>query len=214
MKKQGLIFIGLALFLSGCSSVMKVTADQTETSIYVQRDSLPERKLIGKTPLEVPPEEFIELIGGPANPGELIIFDFEKTGFIPERIQVPSQRFGMLVTEISAKLKPDVDAQKKQENLKTASDLINRLFLAQKFALSQQYERALMEIDRILEQYPTFARAISMKGSVYFAQKNYPESLKWYEEALKVDPQMDETIKMTAKVREMIAGRQPAGSKK
>ncbi len=106
-----------------------------------------------------------------------------------------------------------VDKAKEKEKeleLRAASDIVNRLFLAQKFAIAKQFERALIEIDKILSQFPTFARALSMKGSIYLAQQNYAESIKWYDEALKSDPQMEDTVRLAARARELLAGRQPA----
>ena len=98
----------------------------------------------------------------------------------------------------------------KEERL--AKDVLDHLFLAQKLALSAQYERAQIEIDHILTDFPGFPRALSMRASIYFAQKNYTESLRWYEEALKSDPQMEDAVKMAAKVRVLAGGRVPASA--
>lgn len=140
--------------------------------------------------------------------GELITIIVKKDGFKEELLTIPYGGFGVMNNQLFLKLKPD----ESKILLSSTEDLLKRLFLAQKFALSQQFERALIEVDQILKQHPKFTRALTMKGSVYFAQKKYEDSLKWYEEALKIDPDMDETVKLTAKVRQLLGqNRAPAG---
>lgn len=214
MKSSTLLLTSLVL-ITGCASKLKVASEPAEAEIVVSRSSQPEaeKKSIGKTPLELPMEDFVTQMGGGFNPGEFLTFEIRKSGFVTESFKVPVQRFGTLITDLNAKLVADEAEKNKAQEIKTAQDLVNRLFLAQRFAVSQQFERALIELDKILEKHPQFARALSMKGAVYFAQKNYAESLKWYEEALKIDPQMDETIKMTARVREVMSGRAPANTR-
>lgn len=200
-----LVYI-LAITLSGCGSVVKITSDPPDAEIHIILSDSKEKKLIGKTPFEIPPEEFTSSIAANAAVGEFFTIEISKTGYKTESYNIPAARFGTLIMELNVKLKEgQTDAE-----MKTALEIINKLFLAQKFAVSQQYERALLELDQILQQFPTFARALSMKGSIYLARKNYEESLKWYEAALKVDPQMEETVKLSAKVRELMGQRNPA----
>lgn len=203
-------FLTLSLILfTGCSSFFKVTSDPIDAEVAVLIGEKKEKKVIGKTPLQVPANELDKILGEAIKPGQFFTLQVSKPGFETQSFSLPSTSFGTTVTQIDVKLKTG----ETQKELLTAQELIKQLFLAQKFALSKQYERSLIELDRILVQYPDFARALSMKGTIYMAQQNYPESLKWYEEAIKVDPQMDETVKLAAKVRELIAGRKPAQSR-
>ena len=41
-----------------------------------------------------------------------------------------------------------------------------------------------------------------MRASIYLAQNKIEESLKWYEDALKIDPQMEDVIRIMAKIKE------------
>lgn len=200
-------FFILCLFTTACSSAFKVTSDPIDAEVAVLIGEKKERKVIGKTPLEIPTAELDKHIGDALKPGQFFTLQVSKTGFETQSFNLPSTNFGTTVTQIDAKLK----AGETQNNLATAQELVKQLFLAQRFALSKQFERSLIELDRILLQYPNFARALSMKASVYYAQAKYDESLKYYEEALKADPQMEETVRLAAKVRELMsAGRKPA----
>lgn len=202
-----LILCLLILFITGCSSAFKVTSEPPDAEVALKVGENAERKIIGKTPLNMPYSEVSKAVGKDLKPGEFITLEVVKPGFVTESLNIPGTRFGTTLTEIQLKLKPD---SKTGEDAKSANDILTKLFLAQKFANSQQFERALIELDQLLTQYPKFARALSMKGSIYLVQKRYDESLKWYEEALKADPQMEDTVKLSAKVRELMSGRKPA----
>lgn len=203
-----LFFIYILGFVSltACGTMFKVTSEPADAEVYVLVGESKEKKLVGKTPLEIPIEEVTAALGATVSPGEFFTVEVAKQGFKPQSFNLPGNRFGTSVTQLDVKLLEG----KSDKEMQTAQDILNRMFLAQKLAVSQQYERALIELDQILTQYPTFARALSMKGSIYLAKKNYEESLKWYELALKEDPQMDETIKLAVRVRELLGQRAPA----
>ena len=210
MKTHAFLIVAVLLTLTGCSSMFKVVSDPIDAEVAVLIGEKKEKKVIGKTPLEIPTEELDKHIGAALKPGQFFTLEVSKPGFETQSFSLPSTTYGTTVTQLDVKLK----SGETQNNLATAQDLVKQLFLAQKFALSKQFERSLIELDRILLQYPNFARALSMKGSIYYAQAKYDESLKFYEEALKADPQMDETVRLAAKVRELItAGRTPAQSR-
>lgn len=195
------------LFLSGCSSVFEVKSDPQQADVFVQDKKTGDKKPIGKTPLALPKSELRKTVGD-VKPGEFITFVVEKPGYISQSFNVPATGFGNMGTLLDVKLKEGTT----EKEARVAKEILDRLFLAQKFALSQQFERAHMELDKIVEQFPTFTRALSMRASIYYAQKNYAESLRWYEEALKLDPQMEDAVRMTAKVRSLMSGRLPASS--
>lgn len=195
--------------LSGCSTAMiTVTSTPPQADVFYQAPGGKEKTVIGKTPISMPVAEFKKLVGDAATSGQYFPLTVEKQGFGTETLQIPASKWGTLITSIDVKLK-EGDKQKQQEE-KTAKAIIEHLFLAQRYALTQQFERANIELDKILVDFPTFARALSMRASIYYAQKNFVESLKWYEEALKADPNMDDAVKMTAKIRALQSGRVPA----
>ncbi len=229
--------IGIGALLCGCAAnTFTVTSDPPQADVYVQAPGLStsqvplaagqpvdpnaaatpsERKAIGKTPFTIPMSEFKAVVGDGVSPGQYFPLIVERPGFLPETLLIPGTRFGTYVTAINVKLRPEPaniskDEPKGKRDEKTARAIIDHLFLAQKFAITQQFERAHIELDKIINEFPTFPRALSMRASIYFAQKNWAESLRWYEEALKADPQMDDAVKMAAKIRAIQSGRMPA----
>lgn len=195
----------------GCSTTtFNVKSDPIQADVFFKTSKMPEKKPLGKTPLSLPMEELKKSIGPDVLSGEYFTLIVEKQDYVTEALNIPATRFGTVLTEVEVNLKKGSQV----EDIKTAQEMVDRLFLAQKFALTQQYERAHIELDKVLKIYPKFSRALSMRASIYYVQKNYQESLKWYEEALKIDPQMDEAVKMSAKVRLALGVRAPATEQK
>lgn len=238
--RSNLIYLFIITFLGiiGCSSSFVVKSDPIEAEVYIvktfqepveenknssihksietnqngldQEKDLKDKKLIGKTPLDIPMSELKNNFGEDVTSGEFFTISIEKKGYLSEIFKVPASRFGTMLTSLDIKLKKS----EKEIELKLARKIIEQLFLAQKFALLQQYERAHIELDKILLDYPEFARAMTMRASIYFAQKNYLESLKWYDEALKIDPNLEDAVRMMAKVKVLQnGGRLPTGEK-
>jgi tetratricopeptide (TPR) repeat protein len=208
LSMNRLILLILPAFLGCASPQFVITSDPGQADVFLRGTGANAKKPIGKTPITMSNADFKAAVGADAPSGGYFPLIIEKDGFVSETFMVPAARFGTMMTRLDAKLQP-VTAEiagnaKKQEQ--TAKDILDRLFLAQKYALTQQFERAHMELDGLIKDHPTFARALSMRASIYFAQRNFPESLKWYEEALKADPQMDEAVRMTAKIRAVQSG--------
>jgi tetratricopeptide (TPR) repeat protein len=202
MKVRFAIASMTLLFCWGCASVFVVKSDPLQSDVFVIDRKSGDKKPLGKTPFEMRFSDLRQTVGDETLAGEYFTLSVEKQGYAPEQVLVPASRFGTLVTTLDVKLKEGTGPKEER----VAKTLLNHLFLAQKFAKSGQYERAQIELDKILTEAPDFPRALSMRGTIYYLQKNYTESLKWYEEALKVDPQMEDTVQMTAKVRTLQSG--------
>ena len=202
-----LVVAGVALGAAGCAtSTFKLTSDPGAAEVFVIDGKSGEKKSIGRTPLEMPMATVRAALGESGGAGEYVPLVVEKAEFQPERLLVPAGRFGTLVTAVEVRLKP----KPLEPERKLARDLLDRLFLAQKFALTKQYERAQIELDRLLTDAPEFPRALSMRASIFFVQKNFPESVKWYELAVKADPQLDDAVQMLAKARAQLPPGNPA----
>lgn len=211
--KANPIFKSVVLFvcvgiISGCVSLSSKIAFKSEPVqadvTYLTKEG--EKKSLGVTPIEMTKTEFLKAMGSDAEPGTFVTVIIQKPGFKDEILAIPIGGFGTLLTEVNVKLKEGTT----EKELKTAKGLIEHLFLAQKFAINNEFDRAQSEIDRILIEFPNFARAMSMRASIFFAQKNYSESVKWYEKALQADPQMDEAVKLLAKAKQAAGVRDPA----
>lgn len=195
------------LVLPACAGALfSVKSDPMQAEVFFIDPKSGDKKSLGKTPLELPSSALKQVAGESVDSGEFFTVLVEKPGYVSEKFNVPSSKFGTLVTALDVKLKQGSTPKERG----AARDVLNHLFLAQKLALAREYDRAQVELDHLLRIFPDFARALSMRASIYYMQKNYAESLKWYEEAVKADPQMDDAVKMIAKVRALQGGRAPA----
>jgi len=199
MKLNHFLTTFFLLTTFGSSSKFIVKSEPPDANVYFLDTKSGEKKSIGKTPLEMPAEDVKKAVENMPSPGEFYTLIVEKNGFETQTFNLPTAQYTTLVTSLDVKLKEGAV----QKELRLAKTILDQLFLAQKFALKNQFERAHIEIDKVIEQFPYFSRALTMRASIYFAQKNYSESLRWFEESLKIEPTLDEAIKMAAKLRSM-----------
>lgn len=202
MTNSILILIVLSLFLNGCGSTpFKVVTEPDQADVYIVGQNPEDQKPIGQTPLLKTSKELAEQLKGQNSPGGLVNIVVKKDGFKTKDIWVPINAGGNLGTQLVLKLDPTTSSE---DEMKTAEALLKRLFLSQQFARTSQLERALIEIDKILEVFPKFDRALTMKAAIYYAKGDFQESLKWYENALAVNPELKTAIDMAAKVRDTL----------
>ena len=197
MKK--LVILTSFIFLCGCQTTFKVLTEPDQADVFIIQDNV--EKPLGKTPLVKNNKELEELLKGQNAPGGLVNVVVKKDGFQTRNIWVPVNGGGALDSQLNIKLESGIDTK---VELKTAQDILNKLFLSQQFARSQQLERALIEIDKVLEQFPEFDRAMTMKAAIYYAKGDFQESLKWYESALAINPELKSAVEMAAKVRKTL----------
>lgn len=153
------------------------------------------KRELGVTPFELTDEDLRKKIDISPGATAFLGLSFEKNGFEPQHVLVPGQKMGTLSTEVYIKMDP-AEADK---NL--AKKMVQHLFKAQTFAKNGDFVRAHEEVDQLLKVDGSFARAMSMKGAIYFLEKKYSDSLQWYEKALQVDAQTEEAIEMISRLR-------------
>ena len=204
----------VVLFVTGCGSapVFTVTSEPEAATVYVLDAQSGDKKKIGETPIEKEEDALKKEVGTLGKGGEFVELIVEKEGFQTKKMLLPLSSSGSLRSSLKVTLKSDEAGEKK---LDTVKNILDQLFLAQKFARLKQFERALIEIDKVLNEYPEFARALSMKGSIYFASGDFKSSMEWYDKAIEVDPEFTHAVEMSAKVRKQLKlpPRQPASKK-
>ena len=183
--------------LIACSTGLTVKSEPADADVYIQAKDSESKTVIGKTPLTITEAELQEKAKVDPSASDYYVLTVEKKGYAPEKLLVPPTRLGHIETVVSAKL-----TESGNSSLIT-NKLLGHLFNAQKFANLAQFERAQSEIDKALEIEPKFARAMSLRGSIYFVQKNYNESLTWFEKALTAEPNFEEAVKMIAQIKKI-----------
>ena len=160
----------LLLLLSSCAtSIFTVHSTPLQADVFLINPKTGEKKSIGKTPVEMPAAAVKEIVGEEVMAGEYFTVMIEKPGFESWTLAVPSTRFGTMVTALDVKLKEGTGAKE----TRVAKQILEHLFLAQKLAIRGDYGQAQSEIDKILALAPDFSRALSMRGSIYYLQKNF-----------------------------------------
>lgn len=178
----------------GCTPVLTVKSEPSGATVYAQMVNEQKQEL-GKTPFDLLYTDLEKVAPLASVTGEMIPLTFEKEAHDPVILMVPSVRIGLSSATITAKLKPI------QESTATADHLLQFLHNAQKFANAGNYQRALEEADKAFEKDPKFIRALSMKGSIYFMQSRWDDSLIWYEKALALDNGFEEAVRMIAEIK-------------
>jgi tetratricopeptide (TPR) repeat protein len=192
-----LTLVATLIALAGCASSLKVKTDPIDTEIYVLNRKTGEKKPLGKGPLEISAAEVRKKVGEEIRAGDYFELNVEKSGYIPEKLLVPVSKSGFMITSLEVTLKKS-DLEKQAS---TAKGALAHLVLAQRFASHGEFDRAQIQVDQLLADFPDFPRALSMRGSILYLQKNYDESLKWYEKAVAADPNMEDAVKMMSKIR-------------
>ena len=186
----------LTVLASGCSGPrLKVQSTPPNAQVFIAQQSAKDRKLLGTTPLEISFKDLYEKAGSSPSNGEYLVLTLENTTLEPERVMLPPVTFGSSTMNVKVQLSPKMDVKK-------AESILQRLHNAQKFAQAGQLERAQIETDKALEVDPAYVRSVSMKGSIFFMQKNYDEATKWFEKALAIDASFDQAVKMIARIKE------------
>lgn len=200
MKHPGLLITALLMtsfLFGGCASKFIVKSEPTEAEVFIRNYGSDEKKSLGKTPISLSQAELQEKTKIDPSSGEFFELIVEMKDYQTERMLIPSSRLGHLETTVYSKLKSG------QNESRIAQALLQHLFNAQKLANQQEFERAQIELDKALEMDESFTRAMSLRGSIYFLQKRYDESLKWFEKALSVDPKFDDSLKMITQIRKI-----------
>lgn len=192
-----ILFGILLFFLSGCASNFIVKSDPSEADVYVKTTGRDEEISLGKTPLSLPLEELQQKVRIDSASGEYFDLIVKKKDYQTKTLAVPASRMGHRETLVAVKLKQG------QDDSKTVSLLLQHLFNAQKLANERSFEKAQSEIDKALAIDPTFSRAMSLRGSIFFVQKQYKEALTWFGKALDADPQFEDAIKMITYIKKI-----------
>lgn len=203
MKKKQytpkLVLALLTLSLGACSSApLKVVSEPSQAEVYFVDQETKEEKRLGVTPLTKSDKDLAEQLEGQNEPGSLINLVVKKDGYRSKSIWLPTSAGGHLPASLSLKLESSTSSS---DEMATASEILDKVFLAQQYAKTKQFERALIEIDKVLESFPKFDRAMTMKAAILYAQNNMKESLQWYENALAVNPELKSAIEMSGKIR-------------
>ena len=180
--------------LTGCSSILKIQSEPSGADVYISQQNSTDRKSLGKTPIEIRYGDIRDKLGGSLSSSDMMIMTLEGQGLETAKVYVPPSSFGTTGINIKVRMTP-------QTEISNANNILQWLHNAQKFAQGGEFERAHIEADKVLTADPKFVRAMSMKGSIFYLQKNYNEAIKWFEKALVEDGSFEEAVIMLNKIK-------------
>jgi hypothetical protein len=186
------------LVLASCTSTPRVVvrSEPPGAEVWVKDRFTGTKSVLGNTPLEVS-SSLVDWIIGPNSANtdfwEILV---SKEGFQTAQYYLPRQLASSIVG-FNVKLVPGVDDER-------AKAIVERLFSAQRFAVKGDFEKAHREVDGVLLVWPRFARALSMRGSIFLIQRRYHDALDSFEGALQADAKLDEARRMVGELRRFL----------
>ncbi len=184
--------------LGACSSKLIMKSEPSDVRVSIAVAGSSEYKVVGKTPLELKDTQLTEILKIDPAAGVYYEAILEKDGFDKERILVPAARFMPMETVIDVKMKQG------QQEMRLASQIVQYLLNAQRFATNKEYERAQIEVDKVFAIDPKFTRAMTMRASIFFIQEKYEESLNWYEKAFALDDRLEDAVLMISELKKKL----------
>ena len=188
--------VGLATVICGllqaCSHAVILRSEPSGADIFVTPDGSKDSVLLGQTPLKISAAELEKKANHSWTTQDLMEFVIKKDGYKTDRVKIPGNRIG--VTEVTLYSKLEIGTLEGA----VAGTALQHLMNAQKFANNKEFDRAHLEVDLSLNLIHDFPRSLSMKGTIYFLQQKYTDSLRYFEAALKQDPNLDDAVKMIA----------------
>lgn len=87
------------------------------------------------------------------------------------------------------------------DRIKRVDTMTKHILSAQSLFYKKEYWQALDETNEALEQVPDSAQAHALKGSIYYRMGLIPEARASWEQALELDPELDQVKASLARVR-------------
>lgn len=92
-------------------------------------------------------------------------------------------------------------SEQQVEKLATVESMTKHILNAQSLFYKKQYWEALDETNEALDKVPDSAQAHALKGSIYYKMGLLPEAKASWEEALRLDPELEQVKTSLARLR-------------
>ena len=118
--------------------------------------------------------------------------DFDEESETAEDLPDPAENHQQMAERIK-----ELEQEKAQVVEQTTRHILN----AQSMFYKKEYWKALDETNAALERLPASAQAHALKGSIYYKMGLIPEAKASWEEALSLDPEMDQVKTSLARIQ-------------
>jgi len=118
--------------------------------------------------------------------------DFDEESETAEDLPDPAENHQQMAERIK---------ELEQEKVQVVEQTTRHILNAQSMFYKKEYWKALDETNAALERLPTSAQAHALKGSIYYKMGLIPEAKASWEEALSLDPEMDQVKTSLARIQ-------------
>lgn len=185
MRLYYLAFIGL--FSVSCASSITFKTSTPGAEVIVSKGD--KFATLGKSPVTIKEKEVGSKLGVSLRSIQYYRVMATLNGQASETVIVPVGLWGNTKTTV-------IIPMDNENNVANPDKVIRHVINAQKFAENKQLTQSHGELDDALKLAPQFSYAMSMKGALFFANKDYRRSKEWYMKALKADPGNSEALLM------------------
>ena len=189
MKLCFLILIGLLPV--SCASITFKTNPPGAEVIISKGDKFAS---LGKSPITITEKQVGKKLGVSLRSLQYYRVMATQNGQASEIVLVPVGLWGNAKTTI-------VIPMNNENNVANPDKVIRHVINAQKFAENKQLIQSHRELNDALKLAPHFSYAMSMKGALFFANKDFKRSKEWYTKALKADPGNSEALLMLKELK-------------
>ncbi|MFN3454712.1 MAG: tetratricopeptide repeat protein [Pseudobdellovibrio sp.] len=182
-------------FYSACSSKLIIQSDPSQADVFAQVEGKKDRVNLGQTPLEITEVQLNEKLNLSPDSVQWINLSLEKKDFSTREVMLPSSRWGETTKIVKLSMPSSLD------KTTIVQEMLSYFFNAKKFAETKQFDQAHTEIDKILAMDAKNVRAINMKAGIYFLEGKIDLAKKYYRDALTIDPNSSDAIKMLERIQ-------------
>lgn len=195
-----MLIAGFSLFWAACASKLVVQSEPSQAEVSAQVEGKQERVKLGLTPLEITETELAQKLMLTPVSTQWIKLNLDKKEFSSREVFLPSNRWGETLKIIKLKLESNPD------KATVVQEMLSHFFNAKKFAETRQYAQAHSEIDKVLALDSKSVKAINMKAGIHYLEGRLDEAKKLYLDALNLDPNSSDSIKMLEKIQNKRGG--------
>lgn len=177
---------------------IRVESNPEGADVYLASPKSLDRKLMGKTPLEINVDQAHEMVQVLPSSREYVRLIAEYKDHDTKELLIPIGTFGVIDTSVRIKLDP---SKPKSDNSRL---VVQYLVNAQELINRGDFDRADLEIEKAIQLEGLNPWAFSMRGHIYLLKKDYKKSLAAFEKAIEVDPSNEILLEKIVKTRNLL----------
>jgi len=191
--------VGMSAVLTACSSsaMLHLDSSPAQAKISVKPLGTGALKEIGQTPLSIKASQIEENLNG-SGPVTVI---FQKNGYKEKEILLSD------ISQLNQSVKVNLDPMSSLEDPSLVNAQIEAIFELQRLIRVKKFDEALIIISKLKTDAPHLSAPYEMEGGIFFVKGKLAESLDSYRNAVRLNPQSVEAIRM----RDMIASQSLGG---